>query len=499
MKYNINMSVYIAIDLKSFYASVECVEHGFDPLTTNLVVADESRTEKTICLAVSPSLKSYGIGGRARLFEVVSKVKEVNMERLKKAPNHKFIGDSFYNDEVIANPSLALNYYVATPRMAYYMKYSSKIYDIYLKYVAKEDIHVYSIDEVFIDVTNYLNTYRMTAHELAMKMIHDILATTGITATCGIGSNMYLAKIAMDVVAKHMPADKDGVRIAELDEMSYRQKLWTHTPLTDFWRIGKGISKKLEANGMKTQGDIAKMSIKNEDLLYKLFGINAELIIDHAWGYEPTTIKAIKSYKPLGKSISSGQVLKEPYPFDKARLIVKEMTNLLSLDLVDKKVKTDQIVLTVGYDNSNITNYKGKIVLDPYGRPMPKMAHGSINIGEYTNATFLLLEKTLKLFDNIVDPKLTVRRMYVVANHIVNEEDIDETKVNEQLDLFTDYKELDKKKQMKKKALEKERKMQEAILKIQKKYGKNAALKLNNLQEGATTIERNGSIGGHKA
>ena len=493
------MSVYIAIDLKSFYASVECVEHGFDPLTTNLVVADESRTEKTICLAVSPSLKSYGIGGRARLFEVVQRVKEVNMERLKNAPNQTFTGDSFYNDEVIENPSLALNYYIATPRMAYYMEYSSRIYDIYLKYVSKDDIHVYSIDEVFIDVTNYLNTYKMNAHDLAMKIIHDILAKTGITATCGIGSNLYLAKVAMDVVAKHMSSDKDGVRIAELDEMSYRQILWNHTPLTDFWRIGKGISKKLEANGMKTQGDIARMSLKNEDLLYKLFGINAELIIDHAWGYEPTTISAIKSYKPMGKSISSGQVLKEPYPFEKARLIIKEMTNLLSLDLVDKKVKTDQIVLTIGYDNSNIVNYQGKIVSDPYGRPMPKMAHGSINIGEYTNATFLMLDKTLELFDNIVDKKMTVRRMYVVANHIVNECDINEKQSDEQLDLFSDYEQIDIERKSKKKALEKERKMQEAILKIHRKYGKNAALKLNNLEDGATTIERNGSIGGHKA
>ena len=493
------MSVYIAIDLKSFYASVECIEHGFDPLITNLVVADESRTEKTICLAVSPSLKSYGIAGRARLYEVVQRVKEVNMERVKKAPNQRFIGDSFYNDEVEANPGLALNYYVATPRMAYYMEYSSRIYEIYLKYVSKEDIHVYSIDEVFIDVTNYLNTYKMTAHELAMTMIRDVLNTTGITATCGIGTNMYLAKIAMDIVAKHMPADKDGVRIAELDEMSYRKLLWDHTPLTDFWRIGRGLTARLEACGMHTQGDIARMSLKDEDLLYKLFGVNAELIIDHAWGYEPTTIKAIKSYKPMAKSISSGQVLKKPYPFDKARLIIKEMTDSLSLDLVDKKVMTDQIVLTVGYDNSNVNNYYGKIVYDPYGRPMPKMAHGSINIGEYTNATFLLLEKTLALFDSIVDKTMTVRRMYVVANHIVNESDIDTTPPDEQIDLFTDYEEIEKQRQTKKKALEKERKMQEAILKIQRKYGKNAALKMNNLEEDATAIERNGSIGGHKA
>ena len=493
------MSTYIAIDLKSFYASVECVERGFDPLTTNLVVADESRTEKTICLAVSPSLKAYGISGRARLFEVVSKVKQINQERLLKADNHIFIGDSFFDDEIQENKNFALNYYVATPRMAYYMKYSSKIYSIYLKYVSKDDIHVYSIDEVFIDVTNYLNTYKMSAYDLAMTIIRDILKTTGITATCGIGTNLYLAKTAMDIVAKHIQADKDGVRIACLDEMSYRKQLWQHRPLSDFWRIGKGISKKLEENNMFTQGDIARMSINNEDKLYKLFGVNAELIIDHAWGYEPTRIKDIKAYKPTGKSISSGQVLKNPYTFDKARLIIKEMTDLLSLDLVDKKVKTDQIVLTIGYDVSCLNNYSGEIKYDPYGRAMPKMAHGSINIGEYTNATYLLLDKALQLFDEIVDKNLLVRRMYVVANHIVDESELVDIEHIEQIDLFSDYEQIDKKRIAKQKALDKERKMQEAIIKIHKKYGKNAALKMNNLQEGATTIERNGSIGGHKA
>ena len=493
------MSIYVAIDLKSFYASVECIEHGFDPLTTNLVVADESRTEKTICLAVSPSLKAYGIGGRARLFEVVQKVKEVNSLRLQKIRNHKFIGKSYYDLEVQNNPNLALDFFIATPRMNFYMDYSSRIYEIYLKYVSKEDIHVYSIDEVFIDVTNYLNTYKLTAHELAMKMIRDILKETGITATCGIGTNMYLAKIAMDIVAKKMPADKDGVRIAELDELSYRQQLWQHRPLTDFWRIGPGITKRLEANGMYTQGDIARMSLENEDKLYQIFGINAELIIDHAWGYEPATIKAIKSYKPIGHSLSSGQVLKKPYPFDKARLIIKEMTDLLVLDLVEKKIVTDQIVLTVGYDNSN-QDYSGEKVLDPYGRPMPKMAHGSINIGEYTSSTKLIMDATLKLFDRIVDKKLTVRRMYVVANHIVYEELLDKNdEAIEQLDLFTDYEIEDSKREKKKKDLIKERKMQEAIIKIQRKYGKNAALKLNNLEEDATSIERNSMVGGHKA
>ncbi len=493
------MPTYVAIDLKSFYASVECVERGFDPLKTNLVVADKSRTDKTICLAVSPSLKAYGLSGRSRLYEVVSKVKEVNKKRLIDAPNHKFTGESIYDDEVKNNPSLALNYFVATPRMAYYMSYSSKIYEIYLKYVSDEDIHVYSIDEVFIDVSNYLKTYKLSAHELAMKMIKDILDTTGITATCGIGTNMYLAKIAMDIVAKHMPADEDGVRIAELDELKYRQLLWDHRPLTDFWRIGKGISKRLERNGIFTQGDIARMSLTDEDKLYKMFGINAELIIDHAWGYEPTRIKDIKSYKPRGKSISSGQVLKEPYPFNLARLIIKEMVDALSLDLVDKKVVTDQIVLTVGYDNSCVKNYIGEIAYDPYGRPMPKMAHGSINIGEYTNATFLMLEKTLQLFDKIVDKNLTVRRMYVVANHVLRESNVKKELNDEQLDLFTDYKQIDLKREKKKKALQKERKAQEAILKIHKKYGKNSLLKANSLQKGATAIERNQSIGGHKA
>lgn len=493
------MSIYVAIDLKSFYASVECVERGFNPLTTNLVVADESRTEKTICLAVSPSLKSYGIGGRARLFEVVSKVKEINLERLKKAPNKCFTGDSFYDDEVKANPNLALNYYVATPRMAYYMKYSAKIYSIYLNYVAKEDIHVYSIDEVFIDVTNYLKTYNMSAHELAMTMIKDILSQTGITATCGIGTNMYLAKIAMDIVAKHLKADKDGVRIASLDEYSYRKLLWEHRPLSDFWRIGKGIEKRLEDNGMYNQGDIALMSLQNEDKLYKLFGINAELIIDHAWGHETSTIKAIKSYKPCAKSISSGQVLKKPYPFEKAKLIIKEMTDALVLDLVDKEVLTDQIVLTIGYDNTSLKNYTGDVAYDPYGRLMPKMAHGSINLGEHTSSTSIIMDNTLKLFDQIVDKQLTVRRMYVVANHIINEEAKQNSETILQFDLFQDPLVVDKEIKKKKVNLKKERQMQEAIIKIQKKYGKNAILKGNNLEEDATMVERNGFVGGHKA
>ena len=493
------MSIYVAIDLKSFYASVECVERGYDPLNTNLVVADKSRTEKTICLAVSPSLKSYGLGGRARLYEVVQKVKEVNRERIKKAPKHRFTGKSFFNDEIIENPSLALDYITATPRMSFYMKYSSMIYDIYLKYVSKDDIHVYSIDEVFIDVTDYLKTYKMSAKELAMTMIKDILNATGITATCGIGTNMYLAKIAMDIVAKHMRADKNGVRIAELDELSYRKLLWEHKPLTDFWRIGKGISTKLIDNGMYTQGDIAMMSLKNEDLLYKLFGINAELIIDHAWGYEPVGIKEIKEYKPMAKSLSSGQVLKKPYSYEKAKLITKEMTDSFVLDLVDKKVVTDQMVLTVVYDVSSLEDYKGEVVLDAYGRSMPKAAHGSINLGEYTNSVSIIMNAVLKLFESIVSPELTVRRIYIVANHILPEAELKDEETTEQLDLFSNYEEIDKLKEKKKKELQKERKMQEAIIKIQKKYGKNAIIKGNNLEEDATSIERNSTIGGHKA
>ena len=493
------MSVYVAIDLKSFYASVECVEHGFDPLTTNLVVADESRTEKTICLAISPSLKAYGLGGRARLFEVNQKVKEVNQKRLLETSNHQFIGDSFYDDEVRANKDLALNFYIATPRMATYMKYSAKIYDIYLKYVSKEDIHVYSIDEVFIDVTNYLGIYKMSAHELAMTMIKDVLKVTGITATCGIGTNLYLAKIAMDIVAKKMPADEDGVRIAELDEMSFREKLWEHTPLTDFWRIGRGIAKKLIDNQIYNMGDIARTSIECEDKLYDLFGINAELLIDHAWGKEPVTIADIKAYKPTSNSLSSGQVLKEPYSYEKARLIVKEMTDGLVLDLVDKKVMTDQIGLAIGYDISSIENYDGEIAIDFYGRRVPKGVHGIYNLVEYTSSTSIIMDGMLKIFDKIVNPKLMVRRINVVANDLISEKEASKITYLEQTNIFTDYEEVDKKYEVKKKAIAKERKMQEAILTIQKKYGKNAILKGNNLEEGATSIERHNEIGGHKA
>ncbi len=498
---------YIAIDLKSFYASVECMERGLDPMTTNLVVADLSRTEKTICLAVSPSLKAYGIPGRARLFEVVQKVKEANARRLNNAPGRTFTGSSFNDIELKASPSLSLDYIIAPPRMAHYMECSTRIYNVYLKYVAPEDIHVYSIDEVFIDATDYLNTYRLSAREFAMKMILDVLETTGITATAGIGTNLYLSKIAMDIWAKHIPADKNGVRIAELDEMSYRRLLWSHRPLTDFWRVGKGYAKKLEENGLYTMGDIARCSIgkpvdfHNEDLLYRLFGINAELLIDHAWGWEPCTIAEIKAYKTSTKSLGSGQVLQSPYSFDKAKLIVREMAELLVLDLVEQGLLTDQMVLTVGYDIGNLTDekarqsYHGEITTDRYGRSVPKQAHGSINLGRHTSSTKLIVKAVLELFDRIVDENLLVRRVNLVANRVVDGATVREAGSPEQLNLFTDY-EAQKQEEAK---LEREKRMQKATLAIRKKYGKNAILKGTNLEEGATTIDRNRQIGGHKA
>ena len=496
---------YIAIDLKSFYASVEAVERGLDPLTTNLVVADESRTEKTICLAVSPSLKAYSISGRARLFEVVQRVKQVNAQRLRNAPGHVFTDKSFFDPDVRANPSLELDYIIAPPQMAHYMEFSTRIYNIYLKYVAPEDIHVYSIDEVFMDVTNYLATYHLSARELAMTIILDVLNTTGITATAGVGTNLYLAKIAMDIEAKHIQPDKNGVRIAELDEMSYRRKLWGHKPLTDFWRVGKGYARKLEDNGMFTMGDVARRSVHDEDSLYKLFGINAELLIDHAWGWEPCTIADIKAYKPSTNSISSGQVLQEPYSFDKAKLVVREMTDMLVLDLVDKRLVTDQMVLTVGYDIENLSDpqkrsaYHGEITKDPYGREMPKQAHGSINLGGKTSSTKRIIAAVMELYDRIVDKNLTVRRMYVVANHVVDESTVSDEPVCEQLDLFTDYAGEQERQREESEALARERKIQETLLTIKKRYGKNAILKGMNLQEGATAKERNEQIGGHKA
>lgn len=479
---------YIAIDLKSFYASVECVERGLDPLKANLVVADASRTEKTICLAVSPSLKAYGIPGRARLFEVNEKLKKINANRKDK-----------------------IEFITARPRMALYMEYSSRIYDIYLKYIAPEDIHVYSVDEVFMDVTSYLNTYKMTPRELAMTMIKDVLSNTGITATAGIGTNMYLSKVAMDVEAKHIEADEFGVRIAELDEMSYRRSLWEHTPITDFWRVGRGYAKKLADYGMHTMGDVARCSVGkdsdfyNEDLLYRLFGVNAELLIDHAWGYEPTTIDLIKKYKPETNSLSSGQVLQSPYTAEKARLIVKEMTDLLVLDLVDKEVVTDQIVLTIGYDIENLTNkdialkYKGEITEDRYGRKVPKHAHGTINLRAKTSSTRLIIDAAMELYDRIINPNLLVRRINVAATKLAREDDIVREPEFEQLDLFTDFEQLEKDRREEQEFLTKEKAIQHAMLDIKKKYGKNAMVKGMNLEEGAMTIKRNAQIGGHKA
>lgn len=502
---------YIAIDLKSFYASVECIERGLDPLTTNLVVADASRTEKTICLAVSPSLKSYGIPGRPRLFEVVQRVKEVNAERLSKAPGRKFTGSSIHAVELAKSPELEVAYIAAVPRMAYYMEYSTRIFDIYLRYIAPEDMHVYSVDEVFIDVTAYLNTYRMTAHELALKMIHDVLHETGVTATAGIGTNMYLCKVAMDIVAKKMPADQDGVRIAELDEMSYRRLLWNHVPLTDFWRIGHGYADKLKKNGIFTMGDIARCSLGkpddfyNEAFLYKLFGINAELLIDHAWGWEPVTMAEIKLYRPQRNSLSSGQVLQNPYPAEKAKLIVKEMTDLLVLDLVDKKLVTDQIVLTIGYDVENLMNpeikkkYHGEVTVDHYGRAVPKHAHGTANLSDFTSSTKQIMAAMEALFDRIINWELLVRRVTVVASNVIPEQKIPEKSAFEQMDLFTDYAAREEQYRKEEKELARERRIQHAVLDIQKKFGKNAILKGMNLEEGAMTRERNGQIGGHKA
>ena len=464
---------YIAIDLKSFYASVECVERGLDPLTANLVVADESRTDKTICLAVSPSLKARGIPGRARLFEVLQKVKR---------------------SEFIA----------AVPRMQLYIDYSTRIYQIYLDYVSQEDIHVYSIDEVFIDVTDYLATYRMSAHELAMTIIRDILAKTGITATAGIGTNLYLCKVAMDIVAKHVKADKDGVRIAELDERTYRETLWDYQPLTAFWRVGRGIADKLNRYGLYTMGDVARQSVEDEDLLYSLFGVNAELLIDHAWGWEPCTISEIKAYRPVASSMSSGQVLTCPYTAEKARVVVREMADGLAMELLDKRLLTDQVVLTVGYDKDSLTDqnvrehYSGAITKDYYGRLVPKHAHGSRNLHGHTSSAMTIMEAVAALYDEIIDKKLLVRRLNVTANHIVTEE-YQRRKGREprQLDLFeridTDA---DKEREA---SLEKERRVQETVLEIKKRFGKNSILRGLNFADGATMKERNRQIGGHRA
>ena len=496
------MSIFICIDLKSFYASVECVERGLNPLTTNLVVADSSRTEKTICLAVSPSLKQYGIPGRARLFEVVQKVKNINIERIRRAPNHKLIGESIDDVELKKHKDYKLDYIAAKPRMGLYMEYSKRIYSIYLKYVSKEDIYPYSIDEIFCDVTKYLNMYKMTAKELVTKMIKDVCKTTGITATAGIGTNMYLCKIAMDIVAKHMPANEDGVRIAELDEMSYRRLLWGHKPLTDFWRVGPGYKRRLESKGIYTMGDIAKCSVDNEELLYKLLGVNAEILIDHAWGWEPCTLKEARDYEPRTSSLSSGQVLHCPYDYKKTKLIVKEMMEGLALDLTRKGLVTNQIVLTVGYDVSSlelVNNegnllYTGEITIDRYGRKIPKHAHGTANIDHKTASTMILTEAVVNLYDRIINPELMTRRINITANNLESELEAKNKVEYEQINLFVDYKaEAERKKKE-----ERERNLQSTVLELKKKFGKNAILKGMNFEEGGTAIDRNSQIGGHR-
>ncbi len=497
---------YVAIDLKSFYASVECCERGLDPLDTNLVVADESRTDKTICLAVTPSLKSWGISGRARLYEVKQRVREVNFMRRRSAGVGELKEKSYIHSQLETNKNLALDFIIAQPRMAYYMEYGTKIYSIYMKYVAPDDIVVYSIDEVFIDLTHYLKRYKLDARQLTQKIIQDVFDTTGITATAGIGTNLFLAKIAMDIVAKHIAPDENGARIAQLDEEKFRRELWHHKPITDFWRVGRGYARRLEKHGMFTMGDVALCSHENEELLYKLFGKNAELLIDHAWGWEPCTIETIKKYRPSANSLTSGQVLSTPYTAQKARLVVREMADLLALDLVEKGLVTSQIVLTVGYDVENLTDpvrrqkYDGEIEKDPYGRFMPKKAHGTINLDIKTSSSKKIMEATSKLFDRIVDESLLVRRMYIVANNVVFKEQAQNVEDdNLQLDFFTDYEEEAKRKEVQNASLEQEHKIQQTMLDIKRKFGKNAILKAMNLEEGATAKERNAQVGGHKA
>ena len=495
--------IYMCIDLKSFYASVECIERGLDPLNTNLVVADESRTEKTVCLAITPSLKQYGLGGRARLFEVIQKVKNINYERRKNNNYKKFNSKSYLDSELKKDKNLELDFIIAPPQMKKYMKYSTNIYSIYLKYLAPEDIFVYSIDEVFCDITNYLNMYQMTPKELVSKIIKDVYETTGITATAGIGTNMYLAKVCMDIVAKHAEPNEIGVRIAEIDEMSYRKLLWDHKPLTSFWRVGKGIANKLEKNGLYTMGDIARCSLNNENLLYKLFGVNAELLIDHAWGWEPTTIEDVKAYKPERNSISSGQVLHSPYKYEKAKLIVREMIDLLSLDLTDKHLVTKQLVLDIGYDIENLTNptirrlFDGEITIDSYGREVPKHSHGTINLDYNTSSTKVLSKKCIELFDRIVNKNLLIRKINITACNVKNENKAKNEVVFEQLNLFCSTNDSEQNIEEKKKQ-EEENKLQHTLINIKNKYGKNSILKGMNLEEGATTIDRNNQVGGHK-
>ena len=494
------MRQYIAIDLKSFYASVECVERGLDPLDTNLVVADSERTNKTICLAVSPSLKSYGISGRPRLFECEQQVRSANYKRMIALRNKELRGKAVLKSVIDSNPDLEIDYIVAKPRMAFYIEYSTRIYGIYLRYIAPEDIHVYSIDEVFIDVTAYLNTYKMTAEELAQKIINDVLEQTGITATAGIGTNLYLAKVAMDIVAKHKEPDENGVRIASLDEINYRKELWNHRPLTDFWRIGPGIARKLEAIGIFTVGDIAAISVNNSAMFYKMFGKNTELLIDHSWGYEPCTIADIKAYKPQRNSLGSGQVLHRPYNNKEALLITREMTDMLVLDLVEKKLLTNQIVLTVGYGIENLSdsktadNYQGEIKIDHYGRRIPKHAHGTIHLDDYCSSTEIILKKVDELYERIINKDFLIRRINITFCNVIYESNYKPKAKIQQLDLFNESVELEKNDEK----LKEERKLQEAILKIKKKYGKNSVLKGMNLSEGATARERNEQIGGHK-
>lgn len=497
------MRQYIAIDLKSFYASVECVARGLDALTTNLVVADARRTEKTICLAVSPSLKAYGIPGRARLFEVVQKVEQVNRQRKKQAPGRTFAGSSADATELACDASLALDYIIAPPRMSYYMRYSAQIYEIYLNYVAPEDIHVYSIDEVFIDATAYLKAAGQTAREFARTIIKDIYSRTGITATAGVGSNLYLCKVAMDIGAKHAPPDENGARIAELDEIGYRRTLWEHEPITDFWRVGRGYAEKLASVGLYTMGDVARCSLggagdyHNEDLLYRLFGVNAELLIDHAWGWEPCTIADIKAYRPRSGSVGAGQVLQCPYSFDKAKLVALEMAQGLALELVGKGLVTDQIVMTVGYDVEN-RDYTGETVTDRYGRRMPKHAHGTQNLERFTSSEKRISQAVTELFGRIVDKKLLIRRLYLTATHVAAE-GTQKREGAQQMDLFTDYAAQEAQRQEEEEELEREKRRQQAVLAIKGKYGKNAILKGVNFEEGATAKERNETIGGHKA
>ena len=494
---------FIAIDLKSFYASVECVERGLDPLTTNLVVADESRTEKTICLAATPAIKSYGVPGRARLFEVVQKIREANGARRFYAPGHKLEGQSCDAVELSKNPSLAIDYLVAPPRMALYMDYSSRVYGIYLRYIAPRDIHTYSIDEVFINAAPYLAAYKLTARELAMKMIGEVLTETGITATAGIGTNLYLAKIAMDITAKHMPPDKHGVRIAELDERTYRQKLWAHPPSTDFLRVGRGYASKLANMGLYSMGDVARKSLdsQGERDLYRVFGINAELLIDHAWGYEPCTMEAIKSYHPSATSLSSGQVLHCPYTHEQARLIVWEMADQLILDLVAKKLMTNQIVLDIGYDIENIAQgYSGPVHIDHYGRKVPKPAHGTMSLKKHSSSTKELLRETLALYDRIISPPLLVRRITVTMGRLINEDSTARQKeATVEFDLFSDMEGTAQKEEAARLAEKKEKSLQHTMIAIKNKFGKNAILKAANLKEEARTIARNSEIGGHKA